>query len=236
LNTALAYLHQSEHWESSNHHVIGGSGRNYQRTAAAGEERAVTAAVRKVVSFAGVAALFIGAAYWLYFARHEAAWYPLWFLAGPPLLTLVAAYWLWEKWRPRTSTQKSQYAKEVDEHLRVMLAGFEPRLVEGLKERVNLDVLVTESERAGTSAQACAIYAAAALLDRAVEQLGEQGRSAVLEAFERKDETDKMYVGVVRLLATVERFDVEAPLKRMLIYGVIGRLKGGPRDQMHSWW
>ncbi len=192
--------------------------------------------MRKVIFFAGAAALFIGAAYWLYFTRYQAAWYPLWFLVGPPLLTLLAAYWLWQGWPFRTLTQKSRYAKNVDEHLRVMFTGFEPRLVEGLKKRVNLDVLMTESERAGTSPQACAIYAAAALLDRAVEQLGEQGRSAALEAFERKDETDKMYVGVIHLLATVERLDVEAPLKRMLIYGLIGRLKGGPREQIHSWW
>ena len=192
--------------------------------------------MRKVLSFAGAAALFVGAAYWLYFTRHQAAWYPLWFLVGPPLLTLLAAYWLWEGSPSRASTRQGQYAKEVDENLRVMFAGFEPHFVEVHRQRVNLDVLVTESERAGTSAQACAIYAAAALLDRAVEQLGEQGRSAVLEAFERKNETDKMYAGVVRLLAIVERFDVEAPLKRMLIYGVIGRLKGGPREQIHSWW
>jgi hypothetical protein len=192
--------------------------------------------MRKVIFFVGAAALFISAAYWLYFARHQAAWYPPWFLVGPPLLTLLAAYWLWEGRLSRTSTQKGQYASDVDEHLRAMFTGFEPHLVEVLKKRVNLDALVTESERTGTSAQACAIYAAAALLDRAVEQLGEQGRSAVLAAFERKDETDKMYVGVIRLLATVERFDVEASLKKMLIYGVIGRLKGGPREQIHSWW
>jgi hypothetical protein len=196
----------------------------------------VTAAMRKIVSFASAAALFISAAYWLYFARREAAWYPLWFLAGPPLLTLLAAYWLWKEVLSQKLTQKSRYAEDVDEHLRVMFTGFEPGLLEVLKKRVNLDVLVTESVRARTSAQACAIYAAAALLDRAVEQLGEQGRSAVLEAFERKNETDKMYVGVMRLLAMVERFDVEAPLKRMLVNGFIGRLKGQPREQMHSWW
>jgi hypothetical protein len=138
--------------------------------------------------------------------------------------------------RSRTSTLKSQYAKDVDEHLRVLFKDFEPRLFGALKKRVNLDVLVAESERTGTSAQACAIHAAAALLDRAVERLGEQGRSAVLEAFEQKNETNKMYVGLSRMLATVDRFDVEASVKRMLLYGLIGRLKGVSREQIHSWW
>jgi hypothetical protein len=196
--------------------------------------------MRKVISFTGAVALFVGAAYWLYFTLYEAASYPRWFLVGPPVLMCVAAYWLWEDflspWLSRASVQKNQYAKEVDEHLRVMFDGFERRIFKVLTWMIDLRPFIAEHERNRTPVQECAVYAAAFLLAKMIEQLPEKQKLAALDALRDKDLTNKLYLGVSQMFSVVDRFGVPPPLKRWMLYQVIGALRGMTAEQIASWW
>ena len=114
----------------------------------------------------------------------------------------------------------------------MLFCGFDKALMPTLRGKIDYDGLLKAYEQKEEKPEECAMYTGALLMGKLIKFLSLKAREQALYALQNKDASSRFFLGYNTMVQVANGWNVLQESKDLLVYQIIGTLRGLNQDQI----